>query len=100
MDRVVELMTRFGPACFDAGTQTMYSVEQPPPPSFQATPEDQTFVNALDETLSNAAADARASDTNPQERLKRLKAFIDSGAAKAALDDEMKRSHGKQKRKR
>lgn len=99
MDRVTELMTRLGLACYDAGTKTMYSVEQPPP-SFEGTPEEQTFYNALDKTLSDAAANARASTTNPQDRLKMLKEFLDSGAAKAALDAEMQRSQKKQKRKK
>lgn len=53
MDRVTELMTRLGLACY-AGTKTLYSVEQPPP-SFAGTPEEQTFYNALDKTLSDAA---------------------------------------------
>src|SRR4051794_33317118 len=99
MDRVVELMTRFGLACYDAATRKMYSVGAPPP-SFQGTPEDQSFFDALNTTLSKAAgADARASSARPQERLKQLKAFIDSGAAKAALDEEMKRSQRKKRKK-
>lgn len=98
MDRVTKLMTRLGLACYDAGTKTMYSVEAPPP-SFEGTPEDQTFFNALDKTLSKAAADARASTSNPQDRLKQLKGFLDSGAAKEALDEELKRLQDKQKRK-
>ena len=77
----------------------MYSVGKSPP-SFQGTPEDRRYFDALDTTLSKAAADARASSASPQERLKQLTAFIKSGAAKAALDEEMKRSDGKKKRKK
>lgn len=97
MDRVTEVMTGLGLACYDAGTKTMYSVEKPPP-SFQGTPEEQAFSNALDKTLSTAAAEARAAATDPQDRLRRLKAFVDSGAMQAALEEEMKRSQPKQKK--
>lgn len=98
MDRVTKLMTRLGLACYDAGTKTMYSVEQPPP-SFQGAPDDQIYDKALDKTLSEAAAKARATATNPQERLKMLKDFIDSGAAKAALDAELQRLKEKKPKK-
>ncbi len=99
MDRVTELMTRHGLACYDAGTKTMYSVDEPPP-SFEGTPEEQIFHEAFDTILSEAAAKARATAANPMERLKMLQEFVDSGKAKAALDAEMQRSSEKQKRKK
>lgn len=99
MDRVTELMTRLGLACYDAGTKTMYSIQKPPP-SFEGTPDEQMFHDAFDKTFSEAAAKARATAESPQERLMMLKGFLDSGAAKAALDAEMERLQEKRKRRK
>jgi hypothetical protein len=99
MDRVVELMTRFGLACYNAGTRTMYS-ETEPPPSFQGTPEEQQRSTALDAAMNDAVRQAHAASSDPKERLKMVTEMMKSGQFKGLLDDQMKQAEGKKKRKK
>ena len=98
MDRVVGLMRPFGLDCYDEGARQLHPSDGPPP-NFQGTPEERAFFDALDRTLSKAADDACAATDDPQERLKRLNAFLRSGAAEQALDKELGRPAKKPKKR-
>jgi hypothetical protein len=85
MDRVVALMRAQGLACFDAAERKLYPPDEPAP-RFEMTPEESAPLDAMFDALGKQAEKTRASTADPQERLKMLKEFIDSGALQREVD--------------
>jgi hypothetical protein len=85
MDRVVKAMRALGLACFDADERKLYPPDEPAP-RFEVTPEDSAPLDTMFDAMGKQAEKARASTADPQERLKMLKEFIDSGALQREVD--------------
>ena len=93
MDRVVELMTRFGLPCYEAyHEQKMYTVEDPP--RFAGTPEEEALERDVDEILKEEASKLDPKDPN---WLKSLGNMFESGAVERAQDEATQRAKAKKK---
>jgi len=86
MDRVMALMRGFGLACYDASERKLYPPDKPAP-RFEMTPEESAPLDAMFAALGEQADKARAKTDDPQERLKMLKSFMDSGALQREVDE-------------
>jgi hypothetical protein len=89
MDRVVELMTRFGLACYDSGERKMYTVQKPP--RFTGTPDQEAIQAEWEKVMREESAKIEAAAPNRLEAVKLKQAWVESGGIKRAREDAIRR---------
>jgi hypothetical protein len=99
MDRVVAMMRGMGLACYDVGAQKLYPPDKPPP-QYEMTPAESAPLDAMFAAMQRHAEQTRAATNDPQERLKMLKSFIDSGAMQREVAQQADEASGRPPRRK
>jgi hypothetical protein len=98
MDRVVALMRGMGLACYDVGAQRLYPPDEPP--QYEMTSAERAPLDAMFAAMQRHAEQTRAATNDPQERLKMLKSFIDSGAMQREVAQQADEASGRPPRRK
>ena len=89
MDHVVELMTRFKLACYDAIERKMHTLKKPP--RFTGTADEEAINAEWEKVMMEERAKIQAAASDPQQMLKKMKAFVESGGIERAREEAVRR---------
>jgi len=89
MHRVVQLMTKFGLACYDAGERKMHTVRKPP--RFVGTVRQEALTAMWDKVMMEEFKKIEDSTPDRREQVKLKKAFVDSGGLKRTREEAARR---------